>query len=166
MRMPRIISDKDLLEALDCAHPGLESVGEALADDDIDSAKERLIEYCRHREVTSQRGEFLCKRLASRDWLAVAHPEDIPERLYSTQVMTQNDHHEFVELAQEYIETGNDRYAQDCVVRMLDWLDATGPLPTELSTTTLFFCGNSVDCMRSRSGFRALRAAGQRPGGP
>ena len=33
-------------------------------------------------------------------------------------------------------------------------------------TTTLFFCGNSVDCMRSRSGFRALRAAVLRPGGP
>ncbi|MEE2658833.1 MAG: alginate lyase family protein [Candidatus Latescibacterota bacterium] len=145
MTMPRIISDRDLLEALDCAHPGLESVGEALADNNIDSAKDRLIEYCRrreagdsdrswgadHREVTSERGESLCNRLANRDWLAVAHPEDVPERLYSTQVMTQNDHHEFVELAQEYIETGNDRYAQDCVVRMLDWLDATGPLPTE-----------------------------------
>ena len=32
MRTPRIISDKDLLEAFDCAHKGLESVGETLAE--------------------------------------------------------------------------------------------------------------------------------------
>ena len=31
--------------------------------------------------------------------------------------------------------------------------------PVLFNTTTLFFCGNNVDCMRSRSGFRTLRAA-------
>ena len=113
--------------ALDPDHPGLESVGEAMSAGDLGEAKQRLIAYFRNRrdagtepvspgptdqpEVTSERGEQLCRELAARDWLSVADPGATPERLYSTQVMMQNDHGEFLALAQEYGETGNHRYA-------------------------------------------------------
>ena len=148
--MTEVMSDKDLLDALDPDHPGLESVGEAMSAGDLGEAKQRLIAYFRNRrndgtkagspgptdqpEVTSERGEQLCRELAARDWLSVADPGAIPERLYSTQVMMQNDHGEFLALAQEYGETGNHRYARECVTGMLRWIDVTGPLPTRPPT--------------------------------
>ena len=144
--MSQIMTDRDLLEALDLGHPGLGEVRAAVTADDPDAAKEQLIKYFRsrkevaadagspgpedHPEATTERADELCQLLASRDWLRVAEPAEIPERLYSTQVMIQNDHGEFAELAQAYAETGNHRYARECVARMLQWVDATGPLPT------------------------------------
>ena len=113
--MTEVMSDKDLLDALDPDHPGLESVGEAMSAGDLGEAKQRLIAYFRNRrndgtkagspgptdqpEVTSERGEQLCRELAARDWLSVVDPGAVPERLYSTQVMMQNDHSEFLALA-------------------------------------------------------------------
>ncbi len=89
--MTEVMSDKDLLDALDPDHPGLESVGEAMSAGDLGEAKQRLIAYFRNRrndgtkagspgptdqpEVTSERGEQLCRELAARDWLSVA---DVP----------------------------------------------------------------------------------------
>ena len=88
---------------------------EAMSAADLGEAKQRLIAYFRNRrdagtepvspgptdqpEVTSERGEQLCRELAARDWLSVADPGATPERLYSTQVMMQNDHSEFLALA-------------------------------------------------------------------
>ena len=142
--MSTTMTDRELLEALNLEHPGLEQVRAAVMADDLDAGKEQLIEYFRqrkvetdasppvpedHPEATTERAEELCRLLASKDWLSVPDPGAIPERLYSTQVMMQNDHGEFFELAQAYVETGNHRYARECVSLMLQWVDVTGPLP-------------------------------------
>ena len=148
--MTEVMSDKDLLDALDFGHPGLESVGEAMSAGDLGAAKQRLIAYFRNRkdagteavspepndqpEAFSERGEQLCRELAARDWLSVADPEATPERLFSSLVMQQNDHGDLLALAREFGETGNHRYARECVTAMLRWIDVAGPLPTRPPT--------------------------------
>ena len=142
--MPLVMSDEELLDALDPDHPGLEAVRQARAAGDPGAARTELVRWFRRRgeggsgphggsedqpEAVSERGEELCRDLSGRDWLSVPHPEEIPERLHSTQVMGLNDHGEFAALAQEYADTGNHRYARECVARMLEWIEANGPLP-------------------------------------
>ena len=141
--MPHVMSDEELLDALDPDHPGLEAVRQARAAGGPAAARAELVGWFRRRGgggdgpggpgdrpgAVSERGEELCRSLAERDWLSVPHPEEIPERLHSTQVMGLNDHGEFAALAQEYADTGNHRYARECVARMLEWIEANGPLP-------------------------------------
>ncbi len=142
--MPYVMSDEELLDALAPEHPGLEPVRRARETGGEAAATAELAGYIRRRggggdgpgsgpgdrpEAVSDRGEELCRDLAARDWLAVPHPEDVPERLHSTQVMGLNDHGDFAALAQEYGSTGNPRYARECVTRMLEWVEANGPLP-------------------------------------
>ena len=142
--VPLVMSDEELLDALDPDHPGLEAVRQARAAGDPGAARTELVRWFRRRgeggsgphggsedqpEAVSERGEELCRDLSGRDWLSVPHPEEIPERLHSTQVMGLNDHGEFAALAQEYADTGNHRYARECVARMLEWIEANGPLP-------------------------------------
>ena len=146
--MPHVMSDDELLDALDPQHPGLEPVRKAREAGGAAAAKAELALYIRRRGEesgaasgsddrpgsVSERGEELCRDLAARDWLTVPHPEEVPERLHSTQVMGLNDHHDFAALAGEYAETGNHRYARECVARMLEWIEATGPLPARPPT--------------------------------
>jgi hypothetical protein len=144
--MPQIMTDSELLESLNLNHPGLESTRTALQATEIESAKEQLIHYFRTQkktehipsqkhlqdrpDATSERGEELCRHFAGQeDWHSVPHPEQIPERLYSTQIMQKNDHAELAELAQAYGDTGNHKYARECARLMFDWIDTTGPLP-------------------------------------
>lgn len=141
------MTDKALLEALNPDHPGLEGVQAALASGDLEAAKERLVLYLRdakgpeivpghadrkdHPEGTSDEGDAICKRYAGREenWFAVEHPEGVPERLYSSQIMGKNYHRDLLELAQAYFGTGNHRYARECAGLMLGWIEAMEPLP-------------------------------------
>ena len=142
--MPYVMSDEELLDALAPEHPDLAPVRQARETGGPAAATAELARCIRRRggggdgpesgpgdrpEAVSERGEELCRDLAARDWLTVPHPEDVPERLHSTQVMGLNDHHDFAALAQEYGSTGNHRYARECVARMLEWAEANGPLP-------------------------------------
>ena len=142
--MPYVMSDEELLDALDPEHPGLAPVRQARETGGEAAATAELARYIRRRggggggpesgpgdrpEAVSDRGEELSRDLAARDWLTVPHPETVPERLHSTQVMGLNDHHDLAALAQEYVGTGNHRYARECVERMLEWAEANGPLP-------------------------------------
>ena len=142
--MSLVMSDEELLDALDPEFPELEPMRQARAAGGTAAAKAELVRYIRRRrgggdgpesgpgdrpEAVSERGEALCRDLAGRDWLTVPHPEEVPERLHSTQVMGQNDHHDFAALAQEYGSTGNHRYARECVARMVEWIEVNGPLP-------------------------------------
>ena len=100
--MAHLMTDRDLLEALNLDHPGLQPVRRALQADDLESATEQLVLYFRTRkdadpapgsvdpkdrpQAISDTGEELIKDLIERDpdWLSVADPGEIPERLYST----------------------------------------------------------------------------------
>jgi hypothetical protein len=146
------MTDRELLEALDLEYPGLQEVGVALGAGDIERAKEELVLYLRTRkevepapggvgsedcpQVVSEAGEELLRQYAEgdEDWFSVAHPEEVPERLYSTQIMGKNDHGDFVRLAQEYCDTGNRKYARGCMVAMRKWIEAAAPLPQEVPT--------------------------------
>ena len=150
--MAHLMTDRDLLEALNLDHPGLQSVREALQAKDLESAKEQLVLYFRtckdadpppgsvdpedRPQAISDTGEKLIGDLIERDpdWLSVADPGEIPERLYSTQVMTKNDHQQLVQLAQAYCESGNHKYARACFAAMLAWVESTGPLPLQPPT--------------------------------
>lgn len=145
--MERIMTDRELLEALDLEYPGLGEVRAALETGGPEAAREQLVLYLRdakeqeiiaghvdsqdHPEATTEPGEALYARCAGKDedWFSVEHPEEIPERLYSTQIMSKNYHPDLVGLAQAYSETGNHKYARECARLMLGWIDAMAPLP-------------------------------------
>lgn len=145
--MELVMTDMELLEALNLDHPGLEEVRAALKAGDHEAAKARVVHYFRmakefeeapkrvdpedRPEAISERGEALYERYAGgdEDWFSVAHPEDVPEREYSTQVMFKNDHNDLAALAQAYCETGNYKYAQTCIRAMSSWVEAMAPLP-------------------------------------
>ena len=145
--MAKMMTDQAFLEALALEHPGLKDVQAARASGDLEAAKERFVLYLRDAkdpeiipghigpedrpEVTTDQGEMLYPRYAGReqDWFSVEHPEEVPARLYSTQIMGKNDHTDLLGLAQAYFETGNHKYARECVRWMLGWIDAMAPLP-------------------------------------
>ena len=145
--MREIMADKALLEALNLEHPGLQEVQVALSSGSVEAAKERFILYLRDTkgaeivpgqvesehcpDTISDSGETIYKQYAGKevDWFSVEHPEHVPERLYSTQIMSQNYHSDILGLAQAYFDTGNHKYAQECVRLMRGWLEAMYPLP-------------------------------------
>jgi|APSaa5957512622_1039677.scaffolds.fasta_scaffold05280_3 hypothetical protein len=145
--MEQIMTDRELLEALDLEYPGLEEVRTALGSGDLNAAKGQLVLYLRdgkelesveghvepedHPEAVTEQGEGLYERYAGRkeNWCSVEDPEEVPERLYSTQVMGKNDHRDFVALAQAYSETGNHKYARECARLMFGWIEEMAPLP-------------------------------------
>jgi len=145
--MGEIMTDKELLEALNPEHPGLREVRTALVSGELETSKEQFVLYLRdaktpeivpgqvdpedHPGAASDQGEVICKHYAGKeeDWFSVEHPERVPERLYSTQVMSKNYHPDLVGLAQAYFDTGNHKYARECIRLMLGWIKAMEPLP-------------------------------------
>jgi len=141
------MTDKAFLEALALEHPGLKDVQAAWASGDLETAKERFVHYLRDArdpevvpghvdpkdrpEATTDGGEAIYERCVGgdEDWFSVGHPEAVPARLYSTQIMGKNDQGDLLGLAQAYFDTGNHKYARECARQMLGWLDAMAPLP-------------------------------------
>ncbi|MFP6647293.1 MAG: heparinase II/III family protein [Candidatus Latescibacterota bacterium] len=63
--MTEVMSDKDLLDALDPDQPGLESVCEAMSAADLGEAKQRLINYFRNRRDAGPPAILRARRFAS-----------------------------------------------------------------------------------------------------
>lgn len=78
--MSWITTDRNLLDAIDVEHPGLEAVRAAVEVDHLDAVRDQLIQYFRTRKFdadldppgpedypeATERGEELCRLLASR----------------------------------------------------------------------------------------------------
>ena len=150
------ISDAELFEMLDLGRPGLEKVKASVASDDMRAAKHEFADYLRDRQTPVWKWDWRTEPKLASDPTKVdtaAAERVMAHELWSCSHFHKYEgeidwtlnpinyrewpwqlcrHRDWINLANTYRATGDEKYAQEFVFQLMDWLRKC-PVPTDCS---------------------------------